>query len=103
MASAKGEVARTQLESDRQQLLAFQAKTQAQVSYAQTAATFYKARADVQVSYADVRLKAQLGQIDSMRNYQGVVASLANTNADIFGKVASSAMVGINNLTIKDE
>ena len=101
--SAKGEVARTQLESDRQQLLAFQAKTQAQVSYAQTAATFYKARADVQVSYADMRLKAQLGQIDSMRNYQDVVSRLANTNAQLHSTVTTGALAGINSLAIKPE
>lgn len=101
--AAKGEVARTQLEGDRQQLLAFQAETQAQTSYAQTAATYYKAQADVQISYRDMQLKAQMGQIESMRGYQATLAALAGTSADISGRLAGMAMGGINTLAIKPE
>lgn len=100
--SAKGEVARTQLEGDRQQLLAFQAETQAATSYAQTQATYYKTRADVQISYADMQLKAQMGQVDSMRNFQSTLAALANTNAAISGQAASMSLSGINTLAFKD-
>lgn len=101
--NARSEVARTQLEGDRQQLLAFQAETQAAVSYAQNAATRYKTVADVQVSYADMKLKAQLGQIDSMRNFQGVVAQIASLNANVSGRVAGQALAGINSLAIKED
>lgn len=100
--AAKGEVARTQLEGDRQQLLAFQAETQAATSYAQTQATYYKTRADVQISYADMQLKAQMGQADSMRGYQSTLAALANTNAAISGQAASMSLSGINTLAFKD-
>lgn len=101
--AAKGEVARTQLEGDRQQLLAFQAETQAQTSYAQTAAVYYKAQADVQISYSDMLLKAQMGQIESMRGYQGTLAALANTNADLSGRIAGMSLSGLNALAIKSE
>ncbi len=100
--AAKGEVARTQLEGDRQQLLAFQAETQAATSYAQTQATYYKTRADVQISYADMQLKAQMGQANSMRGYQSTLAALANTNAAISGQAASMSLSGINTLAFKD-
>ena len=63
---AKGDLARTRLENERQKIIAFQAKTQAAVSYATLAQTYYKTKADVQVSYADMKLRAQLGQITSM-------------------------------------
>ena len=97
---AKGEVARTQLESDRQQLLAFQAETQAALTYAQAQATQYKTKADVEISYMGMKLQAQMGQIDSMRNFQGTLAGLANVNADLSGKVASMALGGLNSLAI---
>jgi hypothetical protein len=100
--AAKGEVARTQLESDRQQLLAFQAETQAASTYAQVQATHYKAKADVEISYMGMKLQAQMGQIDSMRNFQGTLAGLSNANASMSGQLASMSLSGINTLAFKD-
>lgn len=99
---ARGELARTQLENERQRVLAFQASTQAAVSYATMAQTYYKTRADVQISYADVKLRAQLGQLSSMNNFQGVVANLANQSAGVYAQLAGTAMSGMNALVVKE-
>lgn len=100
---ARGDVARTKLENERQELIAFQTVENAKLGRAQSAAAIYKARADVQIGYAEVTLRSQLGMIDSMRGYQTVIAQLANTNADIHGKMAGMAMGGINSIAIKEE
>lgn len=101
--TAKGEVARTRLENERQKIIAFQAKTQAAVSYATLAQTYYKTKADVQVSYADMNLRAQLGQITSMNNFQGTIANLANQSASIYAQLAGTAMSGMNSLVVKED
>lgn len=101
--SARGEVARTKLENERQELLAFQAESQAKSTFAQTAAAMYRARADVQIGYADVRLKAQLATADSMRNFQSALAGLANTNAELYSRTAGMAMGGLNSILLKED
>ena len=100
---AKGELARTRLENERQKIIAFQAKTQAAVSYATLAQTYYKTKADVQVSRADMNLRAQLGQITSMNNFQGTIANLANQSASIYAQLAGTAMSGMNSLVVKED
>lgn len=99
---ARGEVARTKLENDRQLLQAFQAETQAQVSFANTAATYYKTRADVQISYADQKLRAQLGMADSMRGFQSTLAHLAITNAQQYTGLAQTVTAGMNTLVAQE-
>lgn len=101
--SARGEVARTKLENERQELVAYQAETQAKMSYAQTTADIYKARAGVQISYAGLQMDAQKLMAQSMQSYQSTLAGLANTNADIHGKVAGMAMSGINSLAVRED
>lgn len=100
--AARGDVARTKLENERQELIAFQTVENAKLGMAQSAAAIYKARADVQIGYAEVTLRSQLGMVESMRGYQSVIAQLANTNADIHGKMAGMAMGGINSIAIKE-
>lgn len=100
---AKGELARTRLENERQKIIAFQAKTQAAVSYATLAQTYYKTKADVQVSHADMKLRAQLGQITSMTSFQGTIANLANQSASIYAQLAGTAMSGMNSLVVAEQ
>ena len=73
------------------------------MSYATLAQTYYKTRADVQVSYADMKLRAQLGQITSMTSFQGTIANLANQSANIYAQVASTAMSGMNSLVVAEQ
>lgn len=101
--NARGEVARTKLESDRQVLLAFQAKTQAAVSYANMAATYYKTKADTMVSYSGQQLQAQLGMADSMRNYQSAIAQLAISASNQYTGLAQTAMSGMNTLVSAEQ
>ena len=99
--AARGELARTQLEGDRQKLMAYQAQTAAAVSYAQMAATFYRSKADVNVSYADARMRAQTVQQSSMQSMQAAITQLAAANANTHSQVAGQAMAGLNSVAIK--
>lgn len=103
IASARGDVARTKLENERQELLAFQADAQARTSFAQARATTFKARADVAVGYADVQMRAQSTMAQSMINYQSTLAMLANNIARNYGQVAGMALSGVNALAIKED
>lgn len=101
--SARGDVARTKLENERQQLVAFQAETQAAVSYANLAASYYKTRADVAVSYADIQLKSKVAQADSMRNWQTSVTQLAIASSNQYVGLAQTAMSGMNSLVVAEQ
>lgn len=94
----KGEVARYKIESQSQELNAFQAKMNAEVSNAQVKQAYYKATADVAIANADGALKAQISEGSNRTNYGHALASTATANAQIFGNLASSAMAGMNTL-----
>lgn len=100
--AARGELARTQLEGDRQKLMAYQAHTAAAVSYAQMSTTFYKSKAEVNVSNADARMRAQTVQQSSMQSMQAAVTQLAAANAHTHSQVAGQAMAGLNSVAIKN-
>lgn len=101
-AAARGEVARTKLENDRQTLAAFQAETQASVSYATMAATYYRTKADVKISYNDQKLRAQLAMGESMKAFQGTLAQLALTGSEQYTGLAQTAMAGMNTLVSQE-
>ena len=90
--SARGDKARTQLENQRQTVLAFQAQVGAQVSNAQVQQEYYKAVSNVAIQNADGKLKAQLGEIDSRRSYGQTISQLNLANAEVYGRIASSAL-----------
>lgn len=102
VAQARGEVARTKLENDRQTLAAFQAETQAKVSYANMAATYYRTKADVKISYSDQKLRAQLAMGDSMRTFQSSIAELALAGSNQYASMAQTAMSGMNTLVSQE-
>ena len=95
---ARGEKARTQIEAQGQVILAYQAKVQASIGNAQVQQTYYKAVSDVAVENARGNLQAQLSEIESRRAYGQTIANLSNSNAQVYGSLASTAMVGMNTL-----
>lgn len=96
--TARGEKAKTQLENQRQTVLAFQAQVGAQVSNAQVQQEYYKAVSNVAIQNADGKLKAQLGELDSRRSYGQTIAQLNLANAEVYGRMASSALAGMTTL-----
>lgn len=100
---AKSEAYRARVEGSRLKLNAYQLQTQAEVSYAQMATGYYKARSDVAVSKAELSMRAQQLQADSMSRMQTSIAHVANTNAGIYSSVASMALSGLNSIALKED
>ena len=96
--SARGEVARTKLEVGKQQLLAFTAQVQASTSNAQIRNDYYKTVSQSVLQNADLRFRAQVATIDSIRNFGQTLATLGTANAHIFSGLAGAALSGMNSL-----
>ena len=95
---ARGEKARTQLENQRQAIVAFQAQTQATVANAQVRNEYYKSVSMVGISNAELQMKAMLGEIESKREYSKSLAQLSAANGSVYANLAQSAMAGMNTL-----
>lgn len=95
---ARGEKARTQLENQRQTIVAFQAKTQAAVANAQVRNEYYKSVSMVGIANAELQMKAMLGEINSKLGYSTTLAQLSAANGKVYGKLAQAAMAGMNTL-----
>lgn len=96
--NARGEVARTQIENQRQKILAFQAEIGAQSTNAQIRAGYYKVTAEAAMSNADLQLRAQLGVADSTRAFGAVMAQLGTSLAQIYANTAQASLSGMNTL-----
>lgn len=96
--SALGDVARTKLENQRQSVIAFQAKTQAQVANAQVASEYYRATSSVALKNAELRLQAQVEGAHSQRAFGQTLATLGTANANIYSGLAAAALSGMNTL-----
>jgi hypothetical protein len=95
---ARGEVARTKLEVGKQQLLAFTAQVQASTSNASIRNDYYKTVSQSALQSADLRFRAQIATIDSIRNFGTTLATLGTANAHIFSGIAGAALSGMNSL-----
>jgi hypothetical protein len=97
--TARGEKARTQLENQRQTIVAFQAQVQAQVGLAQVQSEYYRAVSSVAIKNAELRITAQVQGGESQRAYGASVAQLALGSAQVYGQLAGSAMSGMTSLS----
>jgi hypothetical protein len=95
---ARGEKARTQLENQRQTIIAFQAQTQAAVANAQVRNEYYKSVSTVGIANAELQMKAMLGEIESKREYSRTLAQLSAANGNVYAGLAQAAMAGMNTL-----
>lgn len=96
---ARGEVARTRLENQRQTVTAFQARVGYEVARANVAGDYYKSMSTVALGNAELQMKAMLGEVNSRRDYGKTIADLGTQSADVFGKLAAAAMSGMNSLS----
>lgn len=97
----RGDVARTQIDMDKTKLSAWSSEVQAKLGYANANAEIYRARASVAVHNASARMQAQDLHQRSLQSMQSAVASLANTNADVYGRMANAALSGMNSVVSK--
>ena len=95
---ARGQVASTKLENQRQEIVAFQAQTQAAVSQAQVANEYYKSTASIGIENAKLSIQATVSSADMAREYAKTLAQLHTANATIHGSLAGSALAGMNTL-----
>lgn len=96
--SAQGEVARTRLENQRQEIVAFQAKTSAQVANFQVRSEYYKATAQIGIENARLSVQSLLASAENMRKYGESVANVAVSSAHVYSGLAGAAVAGMNTL-----
>ena len=96
--AARGQVASTKLENQRQQVVAFQAQTQAATASAQVTSEYYKATSMVGIENAKLTIQAMTTSAGNMREHAKTLAQLHTANASIHGNLAGSAMAGMNTL-----
>ena len=100
---ANGEVARTKLENQRQEIVAFQAQSQAAVANAQVQNEYYRSISIVGIENAKMQLTAQIQDGDSRRAFGQAIAALGTSSASVYASMASAAMSGMNTLVAQSE
>ena len=100
---AKGEVARTELENQRQAVVAFQAEAQAATAQAQVELEYYKQTGLISVENAKLGLQSIVAGVDAKKNYTQLLATLQQSQATIHANLASAALSGMNTLAATTE
>ena len=95
---ARGKVASTELENQRQSVVAFQALAQAETSRAQVTNEYYKATSMVGIENAKLSIAAQVSSAEIARAYGGSLAQIHTAQAQIYGNLAGAAVAGMNTL-----
>ena len=95
---AGGEVARTQLENQRQEIVAFQAQTAAATANAQVQLERYRAVSMVDIENAKFKLSTQLAEANDKRSFNDLLARLGTASATISANLAGAALSGMNTL-----
>ena len=91
-------MARTRLENQRQEIVAFQAKTSAQVANFQVRSEYYKATAQIGIENARLSVQSLLASAENMRKYGESVANVAVSSAHVYSGLAGAAVAGMNTL-----
>lgn len=99
--SSKGEVARTKLENQRQEVIAFQAQSQAAVANAQVGVEYYKATGQIGVANAGLLLQSSIADVEAKSKYIQLLSTLHTANATVHANLAGSAMAGMNALAVE--
>lgn len=95
---AKGDVARTQLENQRQQVVAFQAATAYAVADFNVKLEYYKATSDVATKNGQLNIESMIKSAELAQNYGKTIATLHQATATVHANLAGAAMAGMNSL-----
>ena len=98
---ARGQVASTKLENQRQEIVAFQAQTQAAIGAAQVQSEYYKSTSQVAVENARLSITAMTQSSELRKSYGATLAQLHTANATIHGNLAGAALAGMNSLAVE--
>lgn len=95
---ARAQVASTKLENQRQEIVAFQAASAAQVANAQLRNEYYRSTGEIALKNAQLSIETIVKSADLARSYASSIAGLHTANAEVYGRTASSALAGMNSL-----
>jgi hypothetical protein len=95
---ARGEVARTALENQRQQIIAFQAETQAQVANFKVKSDYYQSAAAIAIKNSELSINALVQSANMQTQYGAIVAKLYQANQNVHAMQAQAALAGMNTL-----
>jgi hypothetical protein len=95
---ARGAVARTRLENNRQEVIGFQAASQAQIARAQLYSDYYRTTGEIAIKNAGLSIEAIVKSAEIQRSFGNSIATLATANAQVHGQLASAAVSGMNTL-----
>ena len=98
LVQSRGEVARTKIENQRQQVFAYQVGAQAQIATAQMANDYYKSASLVGVENARLSIEAIVKSAQNQREQGQTIASLYAANQTVHGQLAGAAIAGMNTL-----
>ena len=98
LVQARGEVARTKLENQRQQVYSFQVESQAQIATAQMANDYYRATSEIGIKNAALSIEAIIKSAQNQREQGQTIASLYAANQKVHSELAAAAMAGMNTL-----
>ncbi len=101
LVASKGDVARTKLENQRQEIVAFQAEASAAVAKYQANTEFYKATAEIGIKNGQLSVEAMLKSAELKQSYGRTIASLNQANATVHANLAGAAMAGMNALAVE--
>lgn len=100
---ARGEVARTKLENNRQDIIAFQAQTQAAVANSQVGIEYYKAVSNIAITNAEMQMKAQIQSSENQTKFGATIANLSEAQGKTYASLAAAAMSGMNALAVESK
>lgn len=98
---AKGEIARTKLENQRQELVAFQAETTAKTAKYNADIAYYRAQSDIGISNSKGSAEVSIKNAELEMTYGKTLATLHSANAQIHANLAGAAMAGMNALAVE--
>jgi hypothetical protein len=101
--NARGDVAKLQVEIGRQDLTAFQAQTNYEISKAQLLSDWYKTTSNVAIENNRMQIDSARVDVDLFRTTSATIAGLANSNAQTYASLAGAAMSGMNSLVAQTE
>jgi hypothetical protein len=93
---AKGAVASTELESQRQMIYAYQAEAQTLIANAQVSAEYYKSASTVAIEKSKFDLEKALAQVSVAQEFVKAATQLHLKKADMSSSLASASLAGLN-------
>jgi hypothetical protein len=96
--AANSESVRAKVDNQRQALLSYQARVQAEIGNAQIQNEYYKAVSAVVIENSRLQMTAQTQTAESVRAFGQSMATLGTANANIFAGLGQGALSGMNTL-----